>query len=457
MLKKIQVKEISKKRYDIYGMFSRSPATEYFSRELCWYSNEEETLIGTVLLDIIDNDYSAVVSARDEHGMFRAIDHAHSLPSEEAAKTWLFGTIKWNTSQNIRIVPQGCNSAGVDLFTPVVAPDKFHPYFAILSRDHARDPTRTVLKEMMPHFVDIDGNFVEQFQTTGFDSRIWELYLFSYLTEERLFIDREQTSPDFIVVKCGEKVAIEAVTVGRRQDNPPVFLRAGPKEITSAKILETNKDAMPIRFANSLNKKLQKKYWNLPHVRGTPLVFAIADFHDDHSMLWSSTALFDYLYGIRHDVSLDEYNQLLIKPLRIQTHKVGNKEIPSGYFFQPETENVSAVLFSASGTLSKFSRMGRQAGFYHPRVLTYRKGTCHDHDPKALAPRNFFYEVNESCNETWGEGLSMFHNPRAINPVPQELFPSIGHHYFHDGEIRSLLPDFHPYSSITLHFHLTSQ
>ena len=26
--------------------------------------------------------------------------------------------------------------------------------------------------------IDADGNFVEQFQTTGFNARIWELYLF---------------------------------------------------------------------------------------------------------------------------------------------------------------------------------------------------------------------------------------------------------------------------------------
>lgn len=32
------------------------------------------------------------------------------------------------------------------------------------------------MSEMMRHFVDVDGNFVQQFQTTAFDSRIWELY-----------------------------------------------------------------------------------------------------------------------------------------------------------------------------------------------------------------------------------------------------------------------------------------
>ena len=44
----------------------------------------------------------------------------------------------------------------------------------------------------------------------------------------------------------------------------------------------------------------------------------------------------------------------------------------------------------------------------------------------------------------------MFHNPNALYPVPIELFPSIGHHVFEDGMIRSVLPEFYPYSSITM-------
>ena len=78
---------------------------------------------------------------------------------------------------------------------------------------------------MMPYFIDIDGNFVEQFQSAGFDSRLWELYLNAYLTEEQLFINREHNAPDFIVKKYGKSVAIEAVIVGRRENNPPKFFK----------------------------------------------------------------------------------------------------------------------------------------------------------------------------------------------------------------------------------------
>ncbi len=70
-------------------------------------------------------------------------------------------------------------------------------------------------------------------------------------------------------------------------------------------------------------------------------------------------------------------------------------------------------------------------------------------------PKLFRYEVSTETGETWGEGFSMFHNPNAIHPVPKELFPSIAHHDFENGQIVSALPDFHPYASHTLNLKLT--
>ncbi|MCG8450860.1 MAG: hypothetical protein MI725_14940 [Pirellulales bacterium] len=83
-----------------------------------------------------------------------------------------------------------------------------------------------------------------------------------------------------------------------------------------------------------------------------------------------------------------------------------------------------------------------------------RAGVCHDHDPDAVIPKAFRYLVDENSEETWGEGLSMFHNPNATYPVPEELFPSIAHHHFVDGQIESVIPPFHPYNSITLNLRL---
>ena len=49
----------------------------------------------------------------------------------------------------------------------------------------------------------------------------------------------------------------------------------------------------------------------------------------------------------------------------------------------------------------------------------------------------------------------MFHNPNARFPVPEEMFGSIAHHKFIDGQIQSVLSEFHPYTSMTLNVLIT--
>jgi len=315
-------------------------------------------------------------------------------------------------------------------------------------------PARAIMAEMMRHYVDVDGNFVEQFQTTAFDSRIWELYLYAALLELGLFVNKEHEAPDFEVHDGRSKVFIEAVIAGPSPNDPPLDppKNGMPRMRTPEEIKDLLKTRVPIRFGSALYSKLNRKtkYWNLEHVKGNPLVFAVADFHEDQSMTWTSPALLEYLYGVTHEFIFDDTGQLIITPLKIETHEYQGKVIPSGYFLQPGAENVSAVLFSSSGTISKFNRMGRLAGFGLPNQRIFRSGVKHRHDPNAAMPDPFFHEVKQGAvTETWAEGLSMFHNPNATHPVDPGMFPGIAHHWFVGGQVKSSLPEFHVYNSFT--------
>jgi hypothetical protein len=448
----IEVLPLDLKRFNVLAGHTRSSGASFFSKEIAWYSNEDETVLGIICLDTIDHDYAAITLGRDESDIFRAFDLETSIPTVEDAKTWLFGAVRWHTSRGKKIFPQGEPGKGIDLFTPVVPIEKQHPYFVRLTSTPHLYSAKSVINAIMPYFADVDGNFVEQFQSTGFDSRVWELYLNSFFKEEELFIGREHNAPDFILEKYGVKVAVEAVIVGRKPENPVKFIPNFDGDKSPEDMAEFTANVMPVKWGSPLYSKMQKKYWELDHVNGNALVFAIADFHDDHSMVFSSTALIDYLYGYKHESYYDENKQLVIKPVKIETHIVGEKEIPSGFFFQPNAENISAVMSTSSGTISKFNRIGRQAGFKDPNVTMMRMGSCHNHDPNAAMPRMFKYIVDENSKETWGEGMSMYHNPNARHPVPEELFPNIAHHHFDNGYIVSSLPDFHPYSSMTYNF-----
>ncbi|HVV00233.1 MAG TPA: hypothetical protein VHH88_02655 [Verrucomicrobiae bacterium] len=65
----------------------------------------------------------------------------------------------------------------MDLFTPVVSEKELHHNFTrMLGADSAAD--RAVVSEWAVGFVDRDGKFVREFQTT-FNSGFWELYIFA--------------------------------------------------------------------------------------------------------------------------------------------------------------------------------------------------------------------------------------------------------------------------------------
>ena len=130
------------------------------------------------------------------------------------------------------------------------------------------------------------------------------------------------------------------------------------------------KDYMPIKFGSPLFSKLKKlnsEYKKLSHVKSRAFILAVADFHGESSMTWSSSALTAYLYGIRHTWTKDSSGKLNIETISIKTHHWKHKTITSNFFSQPGAEHVSAVLFSNSATLSKFNRMGELAGFGRKR------------------------------------------------------------------------------------------
>ena len=48
----------------------------------------------------------------------------------------------------------------------------------------------------------------------------------------------------------------------------------------------------------------------------------------------------------------------------------------------------------------------------------------------------------------------MFHNPNALRPVNESLFPDIAHHRLEDGRVTAMIPAFHPFISQTRTLHV---
>lgn len=343
------------------------------------------------------------------------------------------------------------------LFDIVVSEEKLHGTFKTILRDPSYEPSRVMMEKVFKDYDDVDGNFVKDFQSTGFDARVWELYLFAYFREEYGAVGRPKPHPDFKVDVGGRPVFIEAVT-----SNDPAFRSepyTGPPPILSeAEIEEQIRHTFPIRVGSPLFSKLKKRYWDAPHVSGHPLVFAVECFHERTSLIFGEKPLFALLFG---QVGTWRYegDKLIVGRQPIQTHELGTKKIPSGFFFQPETEHVSAVLFSNSGTLTKFFRMEvqdgewTQPGRWRLPVVAVREGVCYSH-PNAVDPDRFMYVVGapEAPRESWGQGVSFIHNPRALHPIPEGAFPGAIHHRLRDdGNILTTgVPDFYPMASFTV-------
>lgn len=453
--KPIIINQISRNRFNIYMLFTRSPIVNEFAQELEYYSNESSTILGIILIDKIDQDFIFVLLCRDENKQFRSFKVKVDIPTIEEARELITNSMKWHTSQNLVIVEQGVSNQGLNLFEIVVSEEKMHPYFTRLDRDTGFYPSKRVVIEVANHMNDIDGNFIEQFQSkNGFDARLWELYLFAFLCEEQFEIVRDYDRPDFVIKKDDFEIGVEAVIVSRKKENPPKYLTLDRKSIlmkNSKEIQEEVKNDMPLRFGSTLFSKLSKEYWKLPHLKDRPLVFAIADFHDDKSMLWSHVSIIEYLYGIKQSIISMENDSYKVENQKIEFYiKKNGVKIPAGFFYQENVENVSGILFSATGTISKFTRMGVQAGFGNENQKILRFGDKIVLKEDFYSSERFVYEVSENCNEIWSEGVNLFHNPNAKKSIPIELFPNIAHHKILDGELQSIIPEFHPLSSINL-------
>jgi hypothetical protein len=441
---------LSRIRFDALAGHSRGPRTLIDSVELEWYSEANEKVLAVLIQDTEDEDYSCIIIGRDRVGRYRAVHVMPFVETLEEARNALPAVLQEWAAKDAAEFEQGDEPRNcVDFFSPVRESDRLHATFSQLNTSEGYSPAKGIIETMMYYFEDPDGNFVEQFQTTGFDARIWELYLFAVLAELRYGVDRSHPAPDFLCTGLLGQFFIEAVTVNPTIVNGRNIETGQPDDPVEKE--RHMKHYLPIKFGSALTSKLNRRYWELPHINGLPIVLAIQDFHYPGSMTWSETALITYLHG--HDATWrhNAAGELIITPREITEHVWGEKRIPSGFFTLPGAEHISAVVSNRQGTISKFNRLGLRAGFGSGRVRMVRVGTHYLHDRNAADPAPFVAIVNDpGYEEDWIQGMNVFHNPRALVPLPPQMLPGAGHHFIEGERMASYLPNFHPFGTQTL-------
>ncbi|PRD56747.1 restriction endonuclease [Sphingobacterium gobiense] len=78
------LKRISEDTFNDYN-FTKTPSLIGLVREEHWFSDDAENLLGTVLIDLIDKDWSIVIMALEEDGEYRFTDGEVSIEEEDEA------------------------------------------------------------------------------------------------------------------------------------------------------------------------------------------------------------------------------------------------------------------------------------------------------------------------------------------------------------------------------------
>jgi len=274
-----------------------------------------------------------------------------------------------------------------DLFKTIIQENKLHRNFRIVRDEFlSYESARKVLNEVYNSLEDIDPDFVEQFQGKGFDARIWELYLAATFQDLNFTIHRNHSRPDFELEKNGQTIFVEAVTsnpVTAEELKEKLDVIGELKEEDWVQFIYDLRDRSMFRLAGTLYNKLRKAYWDLEWVKNKPLILAVEPFHHSLAHWLSDSNLIGYLYGFENSWRHDESGNLQITTQEVIEYRMGDKVVPSNFFKQPNSEYISAVIFSNSATISKFNRIGKLKGYGDPNIRMVRMGNMHDHDPNA--------------------------------------------------------------------------
>lgn len=284
---------------------------------------------------------------------------------------------------------------------------------------------RRAMLDVFASFEDPDGNFVEQFQSRGFDARVLELCLHAGFSELGYRVHRPK-APDFLIERGGHRIAVEATTT-----NPSA---SGVMAQHSRPLHEHSRDDRwnylhndwAIRIGGPLTAKLDKHYWQKSECAGLPLVLAIEAFHEPMALSLSHTMVAAYLYGIQATSRQIDAGRMVLEPTVLTAHTVGTKSIPSGFFNLPDAENISAVIFTNSATSAKFTRMGWRTHGAAATTMAARVGVMWNPDPDIRYATWFAYDLREPpFQERWTDGMVVIHNPNALVPLPAKAFDGL--------------------------------
>jgi hypothetical protein len=340
-----------------------------------------------------------------------------------------------------------------DLYKIIVSENKLHERFRLLNECSLLDPAKNIIENICLLFNDKDGNFIKDFQSTGFDARLWEIYLFIFLFENQFEVIDDVDRPDFHVKKDGYDFFIEAsLSAEKEEEKYSLEFIKKAVEKNDLTIQKELIDYYSIRLGSVLFSKLNKKYWELEWVKGKPLVLAITPSHNYMAKFLPDAKIMEYLYGVKMITKEEDGKLIHVKNEIVEEHIHGEKTIPSNFFSHQDTENISAVIFSNNCDLHKFNRMGYEHSLTKKNLIIIRSGYKYDDSEPNAKAKDFTHHVEKGKSiEDWNESLTIYHNPNAKIPLDRNKFHNVRQIWLNDdGEFDGIMMKNFVFHSITI-------
>lgn len=310
----------------------------------------------------------------------------------------------------------------IDLFKITMPETKLHPHFKAIIHE-SKKPIRKVLNNWAKGFIDRDKKFNKEFQKT-FNSSFWELYLFKCFKELNYIVDFTKTSPDFTIYTSYDTLCIEATITNEAENDAPEWTKEAFEQ-RKEKSHDEFINYTSVRILNAINSKYKKyldNYSKLEHVQNNPFIIAIAPFDQSLTFNQNNIAMNNILYGqmIKHNLFEKNEEPKCEIVYNDEIRKNEKTLLDIGIFKTDKYKEISAIIFSTMATMSK--------------AITQSDLICKVRLSKFNEEKGLIMDIidNEECNESHLEGLQIYHNPFAINPLDEREFSKeeITHYWY---------------------------
>lgn len=299
----------------------------------------------------------------------------------------------------------------------------FHAKYKLLNNEPTLYNERKIIEKWAEGFIDRDGAIIEEFKKK-FHPVLWEFYLHQLLKNMGETIDFSKHRPDFIVKNAdgSDKFYIEARISAIKQNGRPesernildIFTTEMPvwklkefQEIINEGVIR-NSRAFKDKFA--MYRKYSTEAWFSTEV---PYIIGVCSFSQINYGLESHYSILALLYGAYIEYGGNTHGKCPV----IKRNE--NSTVETNLFNDKKYADVSAVLFTSKLTLGKLTALSISTGqpSFNSVFNVYQD----------IENRNYIVkEISNSNPEQFSDGLFLFHNPNAKNPLDPAIFTGQG-------------------------------